>query len=96
MKLSNKKLIEFITNEFNKINVKFDVLQNKHKYKENFYRGYIYINNLNDLTDYQNKYINNNIYPILIENDWENLFMLSNNLTKEEIIKEYFPILEKY
>ena len=96
MKLSNKKLIEFITNEFNKINVKFDVLQNKHKYKEKFYRGYIYINNLNDLTDYQNKYINDNIYPILIENDWENLFMLSNNLTKEEIIKEYFPILEKY
>ena len=30
MKLSNKKLINLITDEFSNINVKFDILQNKH------------------------------------------------------------------
>lgn len=53
MKLSNKKLINFITNEFNNINVKFDILQNKHKYKNKFYRGYIFIHNISSLSNYK-------------------------------------------
>jgi len=94
MKLSNKKLIEFLNIEFAKINVKFDILQNKHNYKDKFYRGYIYINNLLDLNDYQTQYINDYIYPILYENNWENLMIIPDNLSKEEIIKKYFPIIE--
>lgn len=43
MKLNNKQIINFLTKEFGNINVRFDILQKRHKYKSNFYRGYIYI-----------------------------------------------------
>jgi len=95
MKLSNKKLIDFLNIEFNKIGVQFDILQNKHKYKNKFYRGYIYINNWMSLTDEQNEYIDQNIYSIIEENNWSNLWMIPDNITKDEIIKKHFPIYEE-
>ena len=55
---------------------------------------YIYINNFSDLSEDQIQYINDKIYPILIENSWENLMIFPENKTKEEIIKEHFPIIE--
>ena len=94
MKLSNKNLIDFLNKEFLNIAVKFDILQVKRKYKNRFYRGYIYINNFSDLSEDQIQYINDKIYPILIKNNWENLTIFSENKTKEEIIKEHFPIIE--
>ena len=95
MKLSNKKLINFIINGFSNINVKFDILQNKHKYKNKFYRGYIFIHNISSLSNTQIDYIENKIYPILEENKWENLILIPDDMTKEGIIKNHFPIFEE-
>lgn len=47
-----------------------------------------------ELSEYQIEYIDNNIYPILLENNWENLILFNDNIDKKEIIKKYFPIIE--
>ena len=86
-------IIAIIKPLFEKINVKFEVLQEKHIDDDKFYPGYIYINNWMNLTDEQNKFINDNIANILYKNDWEILFDFSNS-SVEELKKEYFPIYE--
>ena len=48
---------------------------------------------MEQLTDEQNQFINNHIYPIFIDNDWEIFFYLGNNI--DNFAKEYFPIIEK-
>ena len=47
------------------------------------------------LSNTQINYIENKIYPILEENEWENLILIPDDITKEEIIKNHFPIFEE-
>lgn len=58
-----------------------------------FYPGYIYIDNMEQLTDEQNQFINDYIYPIFMDNDWEIFFYIGNNI--DDFVKEYFPIIEE-
>lgn len=95
MKLSNQKLINKLTELFDNMNLKFIVQQKRHKYKNSFYRGYIYIINYQLLNNEQEQYINNVIYPLLIDNDYEHLFYTSSKEFTFEDIKSHFPIIEK-
>ena len=91
--MTNSKFIQTINKLFKEINVTYKILQYKKTDKEKFYPGYIYIENIEQLTDEQNQFINNHIYPIFIDNDWEIFFYLGNNI--DDFAKEYFPIIEK-
>ena len=91
--MTNSKFIKTINKLFKEINVTYKILQYKKIDKDKFYRGYIYIENMEQLTDEQNQFINNHIYPIFIDNDWEIFFYLGNNI--DNFAKEYFPIIEK-
>ena len=91
--MTNSKFIKTINKLFKEINVTYKILQYKKTDKDKFYRGYIYIENMEQLTDEQNQFINNHIYPIFIDNDWEIFFYIGNNI--DDFAKEYFPIIEK-
>ena len=97
MKLSNKKLINKLTELFNNINLKFIVLQKRHKYKNKFWRGYIYIVNYQLMNDSQEQYVNDIIYPLMIENDYEHMFYMNveNDYSLNDIMK-HFPIYEEF
>ncbi len=95
MKLSNPKLINKLTELFDSINLKFVVLQKRHKYKNNFYRGYIYIINYQLMNDKQEQYVNDVIYPLMIENDYEHFFYMSSKDFTIEDVKSCFPICEE-
>ena len=91
--MTNSKFIQTINKLFKERNVTYKILKYKKTDKDKFYRGYIYIENMEQLTDKQNQFINNHIYPIFIDNDWEIFFYLGNNI--DNFAKEYFPIIEK-
>ena len=90
----NKTILTFIEKEFNKINIKYDILQLRKRKGNKFYRGYIYIYDMIDLTDEQNQYINDNIYNTLIQNGWEILFTDFDTRSYEQIKEESFPLVE--
>ena len=90
----NKTILTFSENEFDKINIKYDILQLRKKKGNKFYRGYIYIYDMIDLTDKQNQYINDNIYNELINNGWEILFTEFDTRSYEQIKEEEFPLVE--
>ena len=90
----NKTILAFIEKEFDKINIKYDILQLRKIRGNKFYRGYIYIYDMIDLTDKQNQYINDNIYNELINNGWEILFTEFDNRSYEHIKEEEFPLVE--
>ena len=90
----NKTILNFIEKEFNKINIKYNILQLRKTKNNKFYRGYIYIYNMIDLTDEQNQYINDNIYNELIHNGWEILFTAFDTRSYEQIKEEEFPLVE--
>ena len=48
---------------------------------------------MEQLTDEQNQFINDYIYPIFMDNDWEIFFYIGNNI--DDFVKEYFPIIEE-
>ena len=90
----NKTILNFIEKEFNKINIKYNILQLRKTKNNKFYRGYIYIYNMIDLTDEQHQYINDTIYNTLIHNGWEILFTTFDTRSFEQIKKEEFPLIE--
>ena len=53
----NKTILTFIEKEFNKINIKYDILQLRKRKGNKFYWGYIYIYDMIDLTDEQKQII---------------------------------------
>ena len=95
MKLSKQKLISKLKELFNSINLKFIVLQKRHKYKNRFYRGYIYIVNYQEMTKEQQQYVNDEIYPLMIENDYEHMFYINTNEFTLDDIMKHFPIYEE-
>lgn len=95
MKLSNPKLISKLTELFDSINLKFIVLQKRHKYKNRFYRGYIYIIDYQLMNNKQKQYVNDIIYPLMIENDYEHFFYVSSKDFTIEDVKSCFPIYEE-
>lgn len=94
MKLTNKKLYNKLDKLFNKIGLKYIILQDKKIENNIFYRGYIYIINWQLMSDNQLKYVNDIIYPLLIENDYEHLFYMSSKEFTIDDIKKHFPIIE--
>ena len=90
----NKTILNFIEKEFNKINIKYNIFKLRKTKNNKFYRGYIYIYNMIDLTDEQNQYINDNIYNELIHNGWEILFTAFDTRSYEQIKEEEFPLVE--
>ena len=46
------------------------------------------------MSDDQLKYVNDIIYPLLIENDYEHLFYMSSKEFTIDDIKKHFPIIE--
>lgn len=97
MKLSNKKLVNKLTELFNNINLEFIVLQKRHKYKNKFWRGYIYIVNYQLMNELQEQYVNDIIYPLMVENDYEHMFYINfeNDYSLNDIMK-HFPIVEEF
>ena len=91
--MTNSEFIKIINKLFKEINVTYKILQYKKTDKDKFYRGYIYIDKMEQLTDEQNHFINDYIYPIFMDNDWEIFFYIGNNI--DDFVKEYFPIIEE-
>lgn len=91
--MTNSEFIQIIDKLFKEINVTYKILQYKKTDEEKFYPGYIYIDNMEQLTDEQNQFINDYIYPIFMDNDWEIFFYIGNNI--DDFVKEYFPIIEE-
>ena len=86
---------EKLSKLFDKINVKFYILQEYKIENNKRYLGYIYIENFQLLNDYQIEFIEHEIYPIMKENNYEHFYFLSNEYFNLQTLKDFFPIYEQ-
>lgn len=93
--MTNTQIIKFLDRELSKYNIKFDILQKRHRYKNKIWPGYIHILSFFELTNEQLNFISYEIEPVLDKNNWLNLVISPDTKTKKEILKEYFPIYEE-
>lgn len=90
--MKNTEFIQIIDKLFKEINITYKILQYKKTEDNKFYPGYIYIDNMEKLTNEQIQFINDYIYPIFMDNDWEIFFYIGNDI--DGFVKDYFPIIE--